>query len=72
MITVLLATLAIFLLVVGAMAIGVMVTGRALRGSCGGVGADCACEKAGVAPGSGVCENPKTAEPPPVKLGWKR
>ncbi len=31
-----------------AMAIGVMVSGRRLRGSCGGVGSgDCACEAAG-------------------------
>ncbi|GAB3682505.1 DUF539 domain-containing protein [Salinisphaera aquimarina] len=38
-------------LVVGAMAIGVMVTGREIKGSCGGVGGgDCACSKGGSCP----------------------
>jgi len=37
--------------VVGAMAIGVMVTGREIKGSCGGVGGgDCACSKGGNCP----------------------
>jgi len=38
------ATLIIFGIAVGAMAIGVMVSGRRLKGSCGGPGADdCSC-----------------------------
>ncbi len=37
--------------VVGAMAIGVMITGREIKGSCGGVGGgDCACSKGGSCP----------------------
>ena len=31
-----------------AMSVGVIVTGRSLKGSCGGVEADCACEKQGL------------------------
>jgi hypothetical protein len=40
-----LATLVLFLVVVGVMAIGVLVTGRSLRGSCGGTGAGCECSE---------------------------
>ncbi len=40
------ATLFVFAAVVGAMALGVMVTGRALRGSCGGTGKACTCTRA--------------------------
>ena len=40
-----LATLALFLLIVGAMAVGVLVTGRSLRGSCGGTGEGCECDE---------------------------
>lgn len=71
MMPVLLATLTIFLLAVAGMAIGVMITGRRLKGSCGGVGADCFCDKAGVARGSGACESTVHAEPP-VNLGWRK
>ncbi len=39
----LLATLAIFGCVMLAMALGVMIQGRRLRGSCGGTGQDCSC-----------------------------
>jgi hypothetical protein len=39
------ATLLIFLTVVGAMAIGVVFTGRSLRGSCGGTGEGCECSE---------------------------
>ena len=39
----LLATIAIFGIVVAAMAVGVAVQGRRLRGSCGGTGQDCSC-----------------------------
>jgi hypothetical protein len=43
-----LVTLAVLAIVMLAMAIGVMVSGRKLRGSCGGVGSsDCACDAAG-------------------------
>ncbi len=40
-----LATLVLFLLVVGVMALGVVVTGRSLRGSCGGTGEGCECSE---------------------------
>lgn len=39
-------TLVVFAVVVGAMALGVMATGRALRGSCGGTGEACRCSRA--------------------------
>ncbi|MDH5675943.1 MAG: hypothetical protein OEZ06_27715 [Myxococcales bacterium] len=43
----LLATVVIFLAVVAAMATGVVLSGRRLRGSCGGVpGDDCSCSAA--------------------------
>ena len=38
-----LATLVIFGVVVLAMAVGAIVQGRRLRGSCGGTGEDCSC-----------------------------
>jgi hypothetical protein len=37
------ATLVIFAAVLSAMAVGVILQGRRLRGSCGGVGGDCTC-----------------------------
>jgi len=37
----LLLTFAVFLLAVLAMAVGVMVTGRSIKGSCGGPSCDC-------------------------------
>lgn len=40
------AALAVFALVMLAMALGVMVSGRRLRGSCGGVGEACRCDEA--------------------------
>ncbi len=41
-------TLVIVILVALAMSIGVIINGRRLQGSCGGVGSgDCACEAAG-------------------------
>jgi len=40
------ATLVLFGAVVAAMSIGVAVSGRSLRGSCGGTGADCSCDDA--------------------------
>ncbi len=48
----LLLTFAVFLVVVLVMAVGVIFTGRSLRGSCGGP--DCVCEAEGKALGS--CE----------------
>jgi len=38
------ATLLFFGAAMAAMGIGVMVTGRRLKGSCGGTGKDCACD----------------------------
>jgi hypothetical protein len=38
------ATLILFGAVMAAMAVGVVVSGRRLRGSCGGTGKDCACD----------------------------
>ena len=46
-------TFALFVVVVLLMAVGVMVTGRSLRGSCGGP--DCVCEAEGKPLGS--CEH---------------
>ena len=43
-----LLTLAGIAIVMAAMAIGVAVTGRRLKGSCGGDGESCECERAGV------------------------
>lgn len=54
--TVVLLTVAIIAIAMGAMAIGVAVSGRRLRGSCGGVGGDCACEKAGMGRQGDACE----------------
>ncbi|MBW2272469.1 MAG: hypothetical protein JRG96_04300 [Deltaproteobacteria bacterium] len=39
------ATLVLFLAVVGIMAIGVIATGRSLRGSCGGTEEGCECSE---------------------------
>jgi len=43
-----LLTLAGIAIVMAAMAIGVAITGRRLKGSCGGVGGSCECERAGI------------------------
>jgi hypothetical protein len=40
----LLGTLVLFAAVMAAMAVGVVFSGRRLRGSCGGTGEDCACD----------------------------
>lgn len=40
------ATLVVIGLAMLAMAVGVMITGRALKGSCGGTGAGCPCTPA--------------------------
>lgn len=41
-----LVTFVFFAAVMAAMAIGVIVHGRHLKGSCGGVGGDCPCDEA--------------------------
>jgi len=43
-----LLTVVAIALVMAAMAIGVVITGRRLKGSCGGVGGSCECERNGV------------------------
>ena len=53
MMTVLLSFILIALIML-AMAIGVMVSGRRLRGSCGGPGANCHCRADGISPD--LCE----------------
>lgn len=53
-------TIVAFALMMLAMAIGVMVGRKPLKGSCGGVGGDCACEKAGT---PGACAVPEGSAP---------
>ena len=55
MILVIALTGGVIALVMAGMAVGVAVTGRRLKGSCGGVGGDCACERAGIAPDHRSC-----------------
>jgi hypothetical protein len=43
----LLTTIAVMALMMLAMALGVLVSGRRLKGSCGGIGGDCECDAAG-------------------------
>ena len=50
-------TFALFLIIVLAMAVGVMITGRSLRGSCGGP--SCVCEAEGRALGSCDYDGPE-------------
>lgn len=58
-------TLAAIAFIMTAMAVGIIFSDRALKGSCGGVGDDCACADAAEAageefkPGS-ACENPNS------------
>ena len=40
-------TLFFFALMMFLMAVGVMISGRRLKGSCGGVGGECPCDEAG-------------------------
>lgn len=51
--TVFLVTSVFMLGIVLAMSVGVILSGRRLRGSCGGVGNSCACKEQGVAEGRG-------------------
>jgi hypothetical protein len=49
--------LAAVAIVMGIMAVGVIMSGRSLRGSCGGVGSgDCACDAAGVPMDQRACQ----------------
>ena len=58
-------TVGLIALLMGGMAIGVIVSGRRLAGSCGGTGADCLCEKKE----RGECPNAqKNALPPCERL----
>jgi hypothetical protein len=51
------ATVLLFALAMLAMAVGVMATGRRLKGSCGGTGStDCHCEATGVPVEQRACE----------------
>lgn len=52
---VLLLTFGVIGIAMAAMAIGVALSGRQLKGSCGGVGSDCECERAGIAPDKRTC-----------------
>ena len=49
-------TFSIFGVMMLLMALGVMFTGRPLKGSCGGVGGECPCDDAGT---PGVCKLPQ-------------
>ena len=59
-------TLAVIAFIMTIMAVGVIISDKALKGSCGGVGPDCACADAAeengedFIPGS-ACENPSSA-----------
>lgn len=48
-----LVTIAVFGTMMFMMALGVMFTGRPLKGSCGGVGGNCPCDEAGT---PGACK----------------
>ncbi len=54
-------TAAIVAIAMGAMAIGVIVSGKRLRGSCGGVGDACACDVEGVPAEQRSASCPRTA-----------
>ena len=52
-----LVTIVVFGIVMAAMSLGVMISGRRLRGSCGGTGSDCECSDAK----RRACERKKSA-----------
>lgn len=58
---VLLLTFGIIAALMGGMAVGVILSNKPLRGSCGGVGGSCACEEAGK-PGACKVELDKPAD----------
>ena len=64
-------TFVVMLTAVAAMALGVMITGRRLKGSCGGVGGggDCLCDKEGR---PRECEKAPQGEPPLAQLPSSR
>lgn len=51
------------------MTVGVVFAKKPLRGSCGGVGPDCACDEAGI---PRKCEQPQPAPPPLIQLNRLR
>ncbi len=53
--TIFLLTFAVLLTAVAGMAIGVVVAGKRLKGSCGGTESSCECLRQGIEP---RCENP--------------
>ena len=56
-------TLAFMLLAVLAMSIGVMLTGRRLKGSCGGLASgSCACKEQGIDPAEGCATKNQAAQ----------
>lgn len=59
--TVLLLSFGLMAFLMLAMAVGVLLGGKELKGSCGGVGGDCACDAAGI---PRKCE--RTDEPDPT------
>lgn len=58
--TIFLLTFAILLTAVAGMAIGVVVAGKRLKGSCGGTESSCECLRQGIEP---RCENAPTGHP---------
>ena len=52
------ATLSVFLVVAFIMAVGVMLGGKRLKGSCGGIGGECPCDE----PAQQACERKRAAE----------
>ncbi|MEO0814846.1 MAG: hypothetical protein AAFY60_18435 [Myxococcota bacterium] len=61
-------TLGFMLVVVFAMSIGVMITGRRLKGSCGGIASgSCACKEQGIEPGQ-ACANKNTPAQPSLRI----
>lgn len=56
-----LLTFGIVAVLMGGMAVGVILSNKPLRGSCGGVGGSCACEEAGK---PGACKVESTSPKP--------
>jgi len=62
--TIFVITFGAMLLVVIAMSVGVALTGRRLKGSCGGLASgSCACKEAGITPGEGSCARRQSTLP---------
>jgi len=61
-------TVAVIAIAMGAMALGVMISGKRLKGSCGGEGgADCACELAGLKRDGRACASVEAAREPALR-----